>query len=50
MQWTSGSRIRPDAQNIEFRVQVPAGDEQVVTWRVPYDWQCPSWLTPGRSH
>lgn len=28
-----------DAQSIEFRVQVPAGGETVVTYRVRYDWQ-----------
>ena len=31
--------VKSDAQNIEFRVQVPAGGEQVVTYRVRYDWQ-----------
>jgi hypothetical protein len=31
--------VKTDAQNIEFRVQVPAGGEQVVTYRVRYDWQ-----------
>lgn len=31
--------VQVDAQNIEFRVQVPAGGEQVVTYRVRYDWQ-----------
>jgi hypothetical protein len=30
---------KTDAQNIEFRVQVAAGGEQVVTYRVRYDWQ-----------
>ena len=31
--------VKTDAQNIEFRVPVPAGGEQVVTYRVRYDWQ-----------
>jgi len=31
--------VQSDAQNIEFRVQVPPGGEQVVTYRVRYDWQ-----------
>lgn len=30
---------KQDAQSIEFRVQVPAGGETVVTYRVRYDWQ-----------
>jgi hypothetical protein len=28
-----------DAQDIEFRVSVPAGGETVVTYRVRYNWQ-----------
>jgi hypothetical protein len=31
--------IKTDAQSIEFRVQVPANTEQVVTYRVRYNWQ-----------
>jgi hypothetical protein len=31
--------VKTDAQSIEFRVPVPAGGEQVVTYRVRYDWQ-----------
>jgi len=31
--------VKVDAQSIEFRVQVPAGGENVVTYRVRYDWQ-----------
>ncbi len=31
--------VQTDAQNVEFRVQVPPGGEQVVTYRVRYDWQ-----------
>jgi len=31
--------VQTDAQNIEFRVQVPPGGETVVTYRVRYDWQ-----------
>jgi hypothetical protein len=31
--------VQSDAQNIEFRVPVPAGGETVVTYRVRYDWQ-----------
>ncbi len=30
---------KTDAQHIEFRVQVPANTEQVITYRVRYDWQ-----------
>ena len=31
--------LKTDAQSIEFRVQVPANTEQVVTYRVRYNWQ-----------
>lgn len=31
--------VQTDAQRIEFRVPVPPGGEQVVTYRVRYDWQ-----------
>jgi hypothetical protein len=31
--------IKTDAQNIEFRVPVASNGEQVVTYRVRYDWQ-----------
>ncbi|HEX5054781.1 MAG TPA: hypothetical protein VFZ65_23595 [Planctomycetota bacterium] len=41
--WTviqkSSEFVKVDAQSIEFRVQVPANGEQVVTYRVRYDWQ-----------
>lgn len=30
--------VKTDAQTIEYRVQVPAGGEQVVTYRVRYRW------------
>lgn len=30
--------VKTDAQTIEFRVQVPAGGEQVVTYRARYRW------------
>jgi hypothetical protein len=30
--------VPQDAQAIEFRVPVPPGGEQVVTYRVRYDW------------
>ena len=30
--------VKTDAQTIEYRVQVPAGGEQVITYRVRYDW------------
>ena len=30
--------VKADAQTVEFRVQVPAGGEQVVTYRVRYRW------------
>lgn len=43
LNWTviqkSHEFVKTDAQRIEFRVQVPAGGEQVVTYRVRYDWQ-----------
>ncbi|HWA09405.1 MAG TPA: hypothetical protein VG838_08150 [Opitutaceae bacterium] len=31
--------IKTDAQNVEFRVNVPADGETVVTYRVRYNWQ-----------
>ncbi len=41
--WTLLSQTHPhvqtDAQNIEFRVNVPADGETVVTYRVRYTWQ-----------
>lgn len=30
--------VKTDAQTIEYRVQVPAGGEQVITYRVRYSW------------
>ncbi|HEX6812902.1 MAG TPA: hypothetical protein VF384_14860 [Planctomycetota bacterium] len=43
LNWTviqkSHDYIKTDAQNIEFRVQVPSNGEAVVTYRVRYDWQ-----------
>ena len=35
----SNDFLKTDAQTVEFRVQVPADGETVVTYRVRYDWR-----------
>jgi hypothetical protein len=34
----SNTFLKTDSQTIEFRVQVPAGEEKVITYRVHYTW------------
>lgn len=34
----SDAFVKTDSQTIEFRVQVPAGEEKIITYRVHYTW------------